>query len=95
MEQPSTHKLTNEQIEALCDTAEQVAREFVLSKVSPKTVEELNRSIEAEGVKLLNSSAEIDVSLSKRSKDLDQHQLAKNAASEALKASESAQRRLK
>ena len=87
--------MTNEQIEAPCDTAEQVARKFVLSKVSPKTVEELNRSIEAEEVKPLNLSAEVDVSLSKRSKDLDLHQLTKNAANETLKASESALRRLK
>jgi hypothetical protein len=95
VERLSTTKLTNEQIEALCDTAEQVARKFVLSKVSPKTAEELNRSIEAERAKPLNLNVELDGRLSKRSEDLDLQQLAKNATNEALKASESALRKLK
>lgn len=81
MEQPSTLRASSEQIEALCDTAEQLSRKFVLSRVSPSTVEELN--------------VEVDVGLSKRSKDLDLQQLARSAANEAMKINKSAPRRLK
>ena len=81
MEQPSTLRVSSEQIEALCDTAEQLSRKFVLSRVSANTVEELN--------------VEVDVGLSKRSKDLEIQQLAKSAANEAMKVNKSAPRRLK
>lgn len=81
MEQPSTLRASSEQIEALCDTAEQLSRKFVLSRVAPKTVEELN--------------VEVDVGLSKRPKDLDLQQLAKSAANEAMKVNKKPPRRLK
>jgi len=76
VEQPSTLRVSSEQIEALCDTAEQLSRKFVLSRVSPNTVEELN--------------VEVDVGLSKRSKDLELQQLAKSLANEAMKVNKSA-----
>lgn len=81
MEQPSTLRVSSEQIEALCDTADQLSRKFVLSRVSANTVEELN--------------VEVDVGLSKRSKDLELQQLAKSLANEAMKVNKSAPRRLK
>jgi len=68
VEQPNIPDLANEQIEALCDTAEQVARKLVLSTVSSKAVEELNIGIEAEGRKRLNLSVEVDTKPSTRSK---------------------------
>ena len=52
-----------------------------MSRVSPNTVEELN--------------VEVDVGLSKRSKDLEIQQLAKSVANEAMKVNKSAPRRLK
>ena len=76
MEQPSTLRVSSEQIEALCDTADQLSRKFVLSRVSANTVEELN--------------VEVDVGLSKRSKDLELQQLAKSLANEAMKVNKSA-----
>ena len=76
MEQPSTLRVSSEQIEALCDTAEQLSRKFVLSRVSANTIEELN--------------VEVDVGLSKRSKDLELQQLAKSLANEAMKVNKSA-----
>ena len=76
MEQPSTLRVSSEQIEALCDTADQLSRKFVLSRVSANTIEELN--------------VEVDVGLSKRSKDLELQQLAKSLANEAMKVNKSA-----
>jgi len=76
VEQPSTLRVSSEQIEALCDTADQLSRKFVLSRVSANTVEELN--------------VEVDVGLSKRSKDLELQQLAKSLANEAMKVNKSA-----
>jgi hypothetical protein len=81
VEQPSTLKVSSEQIEALRDIAEQLSRKFILSRASPNTVEELN--------------VEVEVGLSKRFKDLDLQQLAKSAANEAMKVNKSAPRRLK
>jgi len=76
VERPSTLRASSEQIEALCDTAEQLSRKFVLSRVSANTIEELN--------------VEVDVGLSKRSKDLELQQLAKSLANEAMKVNKSA-----
>jgi hypothetical protein len=44
-------ELTTEQIELLCQTAENAARKHILSKVSSKDVERLDISVEAEGTK--------------------------------------------
>jgi len=60
---PSVPELTSEQIELICDAAKQTVREFVFSKVSPMTVERVNRGIEAEGAKPLSPSIEVDIEL--------------------------------
>ena len=95
MEVPSIPELTNEQIEALSDAAEEAARSYIFSKVPLRMIENLNISVEAEGTKPLNLSVEINIKLSKGSKDCDIQQLANDAAKEDLKASESSLRNLK
>jgi hypothetical protein len=88
-------ELTAEQIEALCLTAENAARKFILAKVSPKMVEKLNVSAEANGTKPVNLTVEIDLALSPRTRNVDLDKLVADAAREALKVSENYLRKLK
>jgi hypothetical protein len=88
-------ELTAEQIEALCLTTEDAARKFILAKVSPKTVEKLNVSSEANGTKPVNLTVEIDLVLSPRTRNVDLDKLAAEAVKEALKVSENYLRKLK
>jgi hypothetical protein len=87
-------ELTTEQIETLCSTAENAAREHVLSKVPSKMVEKLNISVEANGTKPVNLAVEIDLTLSQQMKDFDAKALASEAVKEALKAGENYLRKL-
>jgi hypothetical protein len=87
-------ELTTEQIETLCSTAENAAREHVLSKVPSKMVEKLNISVEADGTKPVNLAVEIDLTLSEQMKDFDAKALVSEAVKEALKAGENYLRKL-
>lgn len=94
MEELGLPELTAEQIEALCLTAENAARKHVLARVSSKMVERLNVSVEADGVKPLNLTVEIDLALSPQMKDLNVDKLVEEAVKEALKVSENYLRKL-
>jgi hypothetical protein len=87
--------LTTEQIEILCETAENAARKHVLSKLSSKIVEKLNISVEAEGTNPVNITVEIDLDLSPKMKNFDADLLVNEAVKEAFKASENYLRKLK
>jgi hypothetical protein len=87
-------ELTTEQIETLCSTAENAAREHVLSKVPSKMVEKLNISVEADGTKPVNLAVEIDLTLSEQMKDFDAKALVSEAVKEALRAGEKYLRKL-
>jgi hypothetical protein len=88
-------ELTTEQVEVLCSNAEDAARKYILSKVSSKMVEKLNISVEAEGIKPLNLTVDVDFALSQQENDIDLKKLVDEAAKEALKASENYLRNLK
>jgi hypothetical protein len=87
--------LTTEQIETLCSTAEDASRKHILSKVPFKMVEKLDISVEAEGVKPLNITVEIDLMLSPKMKAFDAKTLVKEAVKEAHQASENYLRKQK
>ena len=95
MEELGLPELTAEQIEALCLTAENAARKFILARVPQKTVEKLNVSAEANGTKPVNLTVEIDLVLSPRTRNVDLDKLAAEAVKEALKVSENYLRKLK
>jgi len=95
VEELKISELTTEQIETLCSTAENAARKHVLSKVSSKSVERLNVSVEAEGAKPLNLSIDVDLALSSQVKGVDAKNLADEAVKEALRAAENYLRTLK
>jgi hypothetical protein len=77
-------KLTTEQIEELCSTAEKAAREYALSKVPPKRIETLNISVEAKGTEPMTLTVEIDIALSPSMKDFDAQKLVDEAVKEAF-----------
>jgi hypothetical protein len=87
--------LTTEQIEILCETAENAARKHVLSKLSSKMMEKLNISVEAEGTNPVNITVEIDLELSLKMKNFNADMLVNEAVKEAFKASENYLRKLK
>jgi len=88
-------ELTTEQIETLCQTAEDAARKYIHSKVSPKNIDRLDISVEADGAKPVNVTVEIDLVLSSQAKGVDAQAVVKAAVSEAHKATENFLRKLK
>ena len=88
-------ELTTEQIELLCQTAEDAARKHVLSKVSSKEIDRLDISVEAEGTKPVSVTVEINLVLSPQTKNVDAQALVKEAASQGQKAAENFLRKIK
>jgi len=88
-------ELTTEQIEILCSTAENAARQYILSKVLPKMVERMNISVEAEGSKPINLIVEVDLALSSQTSGSNPQTLSAEAVEEALKAGEKYLRKLR
>lgn len=95
MEELGIPDLTIEQFETLCSTAENAAKKHVLLKVPLKNVEKLNIGVEAEGLKPLNVTVEIDLVLSPKMKGFDPEMLVKEAIKRAFEASEIYLRKLK
>lgn len=88
-------ELNSEQIEELSSIVEKTAREYVLSKVSPKRIETLNISVETEGTKPVTLTVDVDVSLSPLMKDFDVQKLVDEAVREAFTSAENYLRELK
>jgi len=88
-------ELTTEQIELLCQTAENAARKHVLSKVSSKNIDSLDISVEAEGTKPVNVTVEIDLALSPQTKNVDAQALVKEAVGVGQMAAENFLRKIK
>ncbi len=88
-------ELTTEQIELLCQTAEDAARKYIKCKVPPKQIDRLDISVEADGAKPVNVSVEIDLDLSPQAKGINAQVISDSAVQEALKAAEKFLRSLK
>lgn len=83
---------TDEEIESICNAAEEAARKLVLSKISLKKLEDLNLSIEAVGDKPLSVTVEIAVETELDGIELDM--IIDRAADAAFAAAESKAREL-
>ncbi|MCL5949861.1 MAG: DUF3194 domain-containing protein [Candidatus Bathyarchaeota archaeon] len=88
-------ELTTEQIELLCQTAEDAARKYVLSKLSSKEIDRLDISVEAEGTKPVNVTVEINLVLSPQTKNVDADAIVKEAANQGQNAAENFLRKIK
>jgi hypothetical protein len=87
-------ELTSEQIEENCGIAEEAARKYVLSKVPPKRIETLNISVEAEDIKPLTLTVDVDVVLSPLMKNFEVEKLVDEALKEAFTSAEKYLRKL-
>ncbi len=94
MEERGTPDLTIEQTITLCSTGEDAARKHILSKVPFKMVEKLDISVEAEGMKPVNITVEVDLALSPKMRGFDAETLVSEAVKEAHEASENYLRKL-
>ncbi len=88
-------ELTTEQTEILCQTAEEAAKKYILSKVSHKDLDTLDIAVEVTGTKPVDVTVEIDLLLGKSAKGIDAETLVNAAVEEAHKASEKFLRQLK
>lgn len=88
VEESDISKLTDEQIEKICLVAEETARKYILSKISPKNVETLNICAEVEGTKPIKLTMDIDVVLSPLMRNFNIKELANEAVVEAFKEAE-------
>ncbi len=77
-------ELTTEQLEDLCDTAEKAAREYILSKVPPRRISELNITVDTEGSKPITVNVDVEVNLSLLMKNCDVKKLASEATKKAF-----------
>ena len=88
-------ELDSKQIEELCSIVEKTARQYVLSKLSPKRIEALNISVETEGTKPVRLTVDVDVSLSPLMKKINVQKLVDEAIKEAFTSAENYLRELK
>jgi hypothetical protein len=87
-------ELTDEQIEAVSQEAENAARKYIFSKISQKLVEKLDIIVEAEGAKPVSFTVEVDLALLPQAKGVNEGTLVKEAVKEAFKAIENYLRKL-
>ncbi len=79
-------ELTDDQIEEICEIAEEAARKYILSKVPLKKISDFDITVETEGLKPLNISVEINLELSPLMRDYDVNKLVKEAVKKAFEA---------
>jgi hypothetical protein len=63
-------ELTTEQIETLCEIAENAARKHVQNKINSKLIECLDVVVEAQGTKPVDLSVEINLTLTMAAKNV-------------------------
>jgi uncharacterized protein (DUF849 family) len=88
-------ELTLEQVEELCERAEQAARDYILSKVSTGRIATLDVSVDAEGTKPVTVNVDVTVVLSPLMKNFDVEELTKEATKRAFAIIEEYLRELK
>ena len=88
-------KLTTEQTEQLCSTAEETARKHVLHKIPSKKIEKLNICAEVRGTKPVKLTVDIEIVLSPAAKGIREQEIIDQAVQEAFKHAENYLRKLK
>ena len=84
MEETGIPELTIEQVAALCERAEQAAREHILSKIPNNRIATLDVTVDAEGTKPLTVNVDVTVVLSPLMKNFDVEALTKEATKTAF-----------
>ena len=95
LEEIGIPELTSEQIEDLCQGAEEAARKYVLSRVSSGKISTLNITIETLGTRPLTVNVDLEVVLSPRMKGYDVKSLTAEATEKAFESIKEYLRQLK
>jgi hypothetical protein len=88
LEEIGIPELTEDQMQALSEMAEEAARNHILSNVPRKRISLLNIIIEAVGSKPVTIAIDVDLLLSQPMKDIRTEEVAQQAAEKALEAVE-------
>jgi len=86
--------LTPEQIEELCEIAEEAAKKYILSQIPIHRVSDLNLTIDIQGLKPLTVHVDLEITLSPLMKDYPVEKLAAEAKEKAFSALENHLRKL-
>lgn len=81
-------KLTPEQVETLCETAEGAARKHILSKVPSHKTSEINITVDIVGLKPITVNVDLEIVLSPLMRGYDVQKLAGEAKEKAFSAIE-------
>ncbi len=84
MEEIGILELTLEQMEELCEIAEETAREYIFSKVPPRRISALNVTVDAEGTKPVTINVDVEVVLSPLLRDFNVEKLVEEAKERAF-----------
>ena len=84
MEDIGIPELTIEEVSELCEGAEEVARQYVLSNVSTSRIVTLDVSVDAEGTKPITVNVDVSVVLSPLMRNFDVETLTKEATKRAF-----------
>jgi len=86
--------LTPEQVEELCEIAEEAARKYVLFQIPIHQVSDLNLTVDIQGLKPLTVNVDLEIKLSPLMKDYPVEKLAEEAKEKAFSALENHLRKL-
>jgi len=86
LEEIGISELSPEQLEKLCETGEQAARRYILSRLPERRISTLNITIDTEGSKPVTVNVEVELALSPLMKGFDADKLAKEATEKAFQA---------
>jgi len=79
-------RLTEEQVEKLCEIAEETARKHVFSKVPMRKISDFDITVEVEDLKPLNVTIDVNLELSPLMRNYDAKKLAEEALEKAFNA---------
>ncbi|NIR86995.1 DUF3194 domain-containing protein [Candidatus Bathyarchaeota archaeon] len=88
MEEIGIPELTSEQVEELCEVAENAAREYILSKLPLHRISVLNITVETEGTRPVTVNVDVEITLSPLLKNCDAEKMANEATKKAFKSVE-------
>jgi len=80
--------LSYEQLERLCEIAEEAARRYVTSKVPNRGISDLSISVNSMDSETLNLEIDVEITLSPLFRKIDAKKLAEEAVDAAFKAAE-------
>jgi hypothetical protein len=86
LEEIGIAELTDKQLEQLCETGEQAARAYILSKVPRKHISTLDITIDTQGSKPVTVNVEVELELSESMKDFNVDELVRQATEKAFDA---------